>query len=55
MTPLLDLRGLTVSFPMDEGRFAAVDGVDLSIGEGEFVGVVGEYLDKRLTSKGRAA
>jgi dipeptide transport system ATP-binding protein len=36
--PLLDIRGLRVSF----GGFTAVDGVDLSLGEGELLAVVGE-------------
>jgi peptide/nickel transport system ATP-binding protein len=35
---LLELRGLTV----DYGRVRAVDGVDLTIGEGEIVGLAGE-------------
>jgi peptide/nickel transport system ATP-binding protein len=35
---LLELRGLTV----DYGRVRAVDGIDLTIGEGEIVGLAGE-------------
>ena len=42
MSALLDIRDLRVEFPTDEGRFAAVDGVSLSVAPGEFVGVVGE-------------
>jgi peptide/nickel transport system ATP-binding protein/oligopeptide transport system ATP-binding protein len=41
-TPLLDVRGLTVSFTTDEGRILAVDNVSLSIGRDEIFGLVGE-------------
>ncbi|MEQ8966740.1 MAG: ABC transporter ATP-binding protein [Azospirillaceae bacterium] len=40
--PLLDIRDLRVRFPGDTGPVAAVDGIDLAIGEGETVAVVGE-------------
>src|ERR1044072_2402939 len=40
--PLLDIRGLKTHFATDDGVVQAVDGVDLSIGRGETVGVVGE-------------
>jgi peptide/nickel transport system ATP-binding protein len=40
--PLLDIRGLKTHFATDDGVVRAVDGVDLSIGRGETVGVVGE-------------
>ncbi|MBB3929326.1 oligopeptide/dipeptide ABC transporter ATP-binding protein [Kaistia hirudinis] len=41
--PLLAIEGLTISLPTaDGGRASAVRGVDLSIGEGEIVGLAGE-------------
>ncbi|MFB9265371.1 ABC transporter ATP-binding protein [Bradyrhizobium erythrophlei] len=40
--PLLDIRGLKTHFATDDGMLRAVDGVDLSIGRGETVCVVGE-------------
>jgi peptide/nickel transport system ATP-binding protein len=40
--PLLDIRGLKTHFATDDGMVRAVDGVDLAIGRGETVGVVGE-------------
>jgi peptide/nickel transport system ATP-binding protein len=40
--PLLDIRGLKTHFATDDGMVQAVDGVDLAIGRGETVGVVGE-------------
>jgi peptide/nickel transport system ATP-binding protein len=40
--PLLDIRGLKTHFGTDNGVVRAVDGVDISIGRGETVGVVGE-------------
>jgi peptide/nickel transport system ATP-binding protein len=39
---LLDIRGLKTHFATDEGMVQAVDGVDLAIGRGETVGIVGE-------------
>ncbi|HKO09028.1 MAG TPA: ABC transporter ATP-binding protein [Alphaproteobacteria bacterium] len=39
---LLDIRGLKTHFATDDGVVQAVDGVDISIGRGETVGVVGE-------------
>ena len=39
---LLDIRGLRTHFKTDEGMVHAVDGVDLRIGHGETVCVVGE-------------
>jgi oligopeptide transport system ATP-binding protein len=49
-TPLLEVRGLRMHFPITEGIMArrqlgevkAVDGVDLTIGKGETLGLVGE-------------
>jgi peptide/nickel transport system ATP-binding protein len=40
--PLLDIRGLKVHFQTDDGMVRAVDGVDLKVGRGETLGVVGE-------------
>ena len=40
--PLLDIRGLKTHFATDDGIVQAVDGVDIAIGRGETVGVVGE-------------
>lgn len=41
-TPLLEVRGLTVVYDTPAGPVAAVDTVDLTVKEGEFVAVVGE-------------
>ena len=40
--PLLDIRGLKTHFTTDDGIVQAVDGVDISVGRGETVCVVGE-------------
>ena len=40
--PLLDIRGLKTHFATDAGMVHAVDGVDLAVGRGETLGVVGE-------------
>jgi len=42
MTNLLELRDLKTYFFLDEGIVKAVDGVDITIGERETVGVIGE-------------
>jgi oligopeptide/dipeptide ABC transporter ATP-binding protein len=42
MNELLQISNLHVSFPLDEGIVKAVDGVDLSIKQGEVLGIVGE-------------
>ncbi|MHC4448392.1 MAG: ATP-binding cassette domain-containing protein, partial [Planctomycetota bacterium] len=39
---LLEIRDLSVEFPTARGPFKAVDGVDLTLDEGELVGIVGE-------------
>lgn len=39
---LLDIKDLTVEFNTDDGKIRAVDGVSLSIDQGETLGVVGE-------------
>ena len=41
-SPLLDIRGLKTWFKTDEGMVRSVDGVDLTIGRGETLCVVGE-------------
>jgi len=40
--PLLAIRGLKVHFATDDGVIRAVDGVDIDVGRGETVSVVGE-------------
>jgi len=42
MARLLEIRGLKTHFATDDGMVHAVDGVDLTIDEGETLGVVGE-------------
>jgi peptide/nickel transport system ATP-binding protein len=41
-SPILEIRGLQVYFDTDDGTVQAADGVDLAIGRGETIGVVGE-------------
>lgn len=40
--PVLEVRGLTVGFTGEGGHVSAVDHVDLTLGRGEIVGIVGE-------------
>ena len=40
--PLLEIRGLKTHFDTDHGTVQAVDGVDITVGRGETVGIVGE-------------
>ena len=42
MTALLDIRGLVVEFDTPEGVVKAVNGLDVRIGEGETLAIVGE-------------
>ena len=42
MTALLDINGLTIDIDRDSGPARVVDGIDLSILEGESLGIVGE-------------
>lgn len=41
-TPILQTRGLRVTYPTPKGTFVAVDNVDLSLNAGEIVGLIGE-------------
>jgi dipeptide transport system ATP-binding protein len=41
-SPLLDIKGLTVSFATRNGAFRAVDGVDLQVAPNEVLAIVGE-------------
>ncbi len=40
--PVLDIRNLVVEFPTRRGVLTAIQGIDLTIGRGEILGVVGE-------------
>jgi oligopeptide/dipeptide ABC transporter ATP-binding protein len=40
--PLLEVTGLRTHFPVEDGTVHAVDGVSLSLGEGEVLSIVGE-------------
>jgi oligopeptide/dipeptide ABC transporter ATP-binding protein len=42
VTPLLEIRDLTVEFDTDGGTVGAVDGIDLTVRRGEILGLVGE-------------
>jgi peptide/nickel transport system ATP-binding protein len=48
---LLELKGLSVSFATDDGTVRAVDGIDLALGKGRTLGLVGESgCGKSVTS-----
>jgi oligopeptide/dipeptide ABC transporter ATP-binding protein len=50
--PVVDIRGLTVDFETIDGTLRVVQGVSLTIGEGEVVGIVGETgCGKSVTAK----
>ena len=42
MSPLLDVKGLSVGFKIFEGYLSVLNDVELTLGEGERVGLVGE-------------
>jgi len=39
---LLEIRNLSVEFPTGRGAFRAVDGIDLTVDQGDILGIVGE-------------
>ncbi len=41
-TPLLEVSGLTIGFPTEDGHALAADGVEFSLAPGETLGLVGE-------------
>ncbi|MFN7000056.1 MAG: ATP-binding cassette domain-containing protein, partial [Elioraea tepidiphila] len=42
MSPILEVRGLSVSFPVGRRRLHALDSVSLALAHGETLGLVGE-------------
>ena len=42
MLPLVETKGLKKHFRVPDGWLHAVDGIDISIGEGMTLGIVGE-------------
>jgi peptide/nickel transport system ATP-binding protein len=51
-SPLLDIQGLKVHFKTDDGWVRAVDGVDIAVGRGQTVSIVGESgCGKTVTAK----
>lgn len=42
VNPVLEIRGLKVSFPGNQGHLSIIDGLDLAIAKGEVLGLVGE-------------
>jgi oligopeptide/dipeptide ABC transporter ATP-binding protein len=42
VAPVLDVRGMSVTFTTESGTVSAVDNVDLTLAPGEIVGIVGE-------------
>src|SRR6188472_548048 len=52
VAPLMEVRGLEVSFLTSTGRVRAVNGLDLDLHPGEIVGLVGESgSGKSVTSR----
>ena len=49
MSALLEVRGLSTVYDAPEGPIRAVDGVDLTVGRGEILGVVGESGSGKTT------
>lgn len=49
MSPLLEVRGLNAVYNTPEGPVRAVNGVDLSVGRGEVLGIVGESGSGKTT------
>ncbi len=49
MSTLLEVRGLSTVYHTSEGPVRAVDGVDLTVGRGEILGVVGESGSGKTT------
>jgi oligopeptide/dipeptide ABC transporter ATP-binding protein len=49
MSALLEARGLSTVYDTPEGQIRAVDGVDLTVGRGEILGVVGESGSGKTT------
>ena len=49
---LIRINNLKVTFPLDEGTVQALDGIDMSIGNGKVIGVVGESgCGKSITAR----
>jgi putative ABC transport system ATP-binding protein len=38
---IIRIKGLTKHFPMGEGKFTALNGIDINFGRGEFAGIIG--------------
>ena len=53
--PLLDIRNLTIEFMTADGPVKAVDRVNLTLGEGEIRGLVGESGPVRVWLPRRSA
>lgn len=49
MSALLEVRGLSTVYDTPEGQIRAVDGVDVTVGRGEILGVVGESGSGKTT------
>jgi oligopeptide/dipeptide ABC transporter ATP-binding protein len=49
---LIRIKNLKVTFPLDEGTVQALDGIDMTIGNGKVIGVVGESgCGKSITAR----